>query len=283
MYKFHKINWPHCLSHNIFELLGKGFPKRWHRSDTVEFFWGLGQDNPKLITRASKKHHEYWIIDVGYVTEDIERYPIPKVLDRDKTYFRFSQSGLHNNLTNVINDETRFNNLVESDIGYAKTVNEFKEKPINEDGYILLAPSSPTVCKFLYGVDQDRWINIAINEIKKYTDREIRFRNKPRPNNEWWNTDIKDELKDAYCLVTNMSLSTIDAVSLGVPIICDDRNICSTLGTSDFTSINNLNPIDKDQLKKLFIKMSNCQFTMREMKNGTAYKVLKKSYNNGNG
>ena len=135
----------------------------------------------------------------------------------------------------------------------------------------------------MYGVDQDRWINIAINEIKKYTDREIRFRNKPRPNNEWWNTDIKDELKDAYCLVTNMSLSTIDAVSLGVPIICDERNICSTLGTSDFTSINNLNPINKEQLKKLFIKMSNCQFTMREMKNGTAYKVLKKSYNNGNG
>ena len=80
-----------------------------------------------------------------------------------------------------------------------------------------------------------------------------------------------------------MSLSTIDAVSLGVPIICDERNICSTLGTSDFSSINNLNPIDKDQLKKLFIKMSNCQFTMREIKNGTAYKVLEKSYNNGNG
>ena len=132
-------------------------------------------------------------------------------------------------------------------------------------------------------MSQDQWINIAINEIRKYTDREIRFRNKPRPNNKWWNTDIKDELKDAYCLVTNMSLSTIDAVSLGVPIICDERNICSTLGTSDFTSINNLNPINKEQLKKLFIKMSNCQFTMREMKNGTAYKVLKKSYNNGNG
>ena len=49
------------------------------------------------------------------------------------------------------------------------------------------------------------------------------------------------------------------------------------------TSINNLNPINKEQLKKLFIKMSNCQFTMREMKNGTAYKVLKKSYNNGKG
>ena len=38
MYKFHKIDWPHCLSHNIFELLDKGFPKRWKESNTIEFF-----------------------------------------------------------------------------------------------------------------------------------------------------------------------------------------------------------------------------------------------------
>ena len=29
------------------------------------------------------------------------------------------------------------------------------------------------------------------NELKKHTDREIKVRNKPRPNNEWWGTDIK--------------------------------------------------------------------------------------------
>ena len=39
MYKFHKIDWPHCLSHNIFELLDKGFPKRWKESNMIEFFW----------------------------------------------------------------------------------------------------------------------------------------------------------------------------------------------------------------------------------------------------
>ena len=38
------------------------------------------------------------------------------------------------------------------------------------------------------------------------------MRNKPRPNNEWWGTDIKDELKDCHCLVNNMSLAAVDAI-----------------------------------------------------------------------
>ena len=31
------------------------------------------------------------------------------------------------------------------------------------------------------GISQDEWVEVAKREIKKYTDREIRFRNKPRP------------------------------------------------------------------------------------------------------
>ena len=31
------------------------------------------------------------------------------------------------------------------------------------------------------GISQDEWIKTAKQEIRKYTDREIRFRNKPRP------------------------------------------------------------------------------------------------------
>ena len=282
MYRFHKINWPHCLSHKVYDVIEKGHPKRWLKQNAIRFFWGLGADIPQAIERAQSKDQEWWIVDIGYITEDIKRYPIPKILDRDKTYFRFSKYGLHNDLAHIINDRTRFDELTEKEIGHTKLFKNFIEKPINEDGHILLAPSSTTVCKHLYNMSQDQWINIAINEIRKYTDREIRFRNKPRPNNEWWNTDIKDDLKDAYCLVTNMSLSTIDALCLGVPIICDDRNVCSTLVTSDFSSINNLQTVDKEQLEKILIRMANCQFTLREIKHGKANKVLSQSYNNGN-
>ena len=62
------------------------------------------------------------------------------------------------------------------------------------------------------GISQEEWIKTAIQEISKHTDREIRLRNKPRPGNKWWNTDIKDDLKDCYALVTNYSLSQADAL-----------------------------------------------------------------------
>ena len=36
-------------------------------------------------------------------------------------------------------------------------------------------------------------------------------------------TDIKDSLVDAHCLVTNMSLSAIDAVLNMTPVICHGK------------------------------------------------------------
>ena len=38
------------------------------------------------------------------------------------------------------------------------------------------------------GITQDEWVEVAKREIGKHTDREIRFRNKPRPGNKWCST-----------------------------------------------------------------------------------------------
>ena len=64
-------------------------------------------------------------------------------------------------------------------------------------------------------------------EIRKHTERNIRLRNKPRPHNEWWGKDIKEDLKGAHCLVTNMSLAAVDAVLNMVPVIADIANNCA--------------------------------------------------------
>ena len=33
---------------------------------------------------------------------------------------------------------------------------------------------------------QEEWVEAVKEELIKYTDREIRVRNKPRPENQWW-------------------------------------------------------------------------------------------------
>ena len=77
------------------------------------------------------------------------------------------------------------------------------------------------------------------NTLLQYTDRPIRMRNKPRPGNEWWGTDIKDELKGAHALVTNMSLSAIDAIKMGIPTFTDTDNIASPVSNTVISSIEN--------------------------------------------
>ena len=66
------------------------------------------------------------------------------------------------------------------------------------------------------------------NRIKKNTKREIRVRNKPRPSNQWWNKDIKEDLKDCHCLVTNLSMAAIDAV-LNKVLITHNMNVSSSI------------------------------------------------------
>ena len=56
-----------------------------------------------------------------------------------------------------------------------------------------MCPSSPTVTYFINDISQEEWIESVTSELRQHTDRPIKFRNKPRPGNEWWNKDIKED------------------------------------------------------------------------------------------
>ena len=112
-----------------------------------------------------------------------------------------------------------------------------------------------------------RWWEKVTNEIKKYTDREIVFRNKPRPGNEWWGTELKDDLKGAHCLVTNMSLSAIEAVLHQTPIITEGRNVASPIAGQDISKIEKpLRPGRKTVTELRFVQHS---IYIGEIRNGT--------------
>ena len=50
------------------------------------------------------------------------------------------------------------------------------------------------------GISQEEWIKQVGEEVRKHTDRPIKVRNKPRPGNEWWGRDIKEDVKDVVCV-----------------------------------------------------------------------------------
>ena len=138
----------------------------------------------------------------------------------------------------------------------------------------MVCPSSPTVTFHINGISQEEWINKTINEIKNYTDRPIKIRNKPRPGNEWWDTNILDDLKGTHCLVTNMSLAAVDAIINGVPCITDKKNVANFVSSQDISKINSPLKPNNNEINKWMRMLSHNQFTIREIEDGIAFKVL---------
>ena len=152
----------------------------------------------------------------------------------------------------------------------------FKGWYTGETKHILVCPSSPTVTYHINGITQEQWIYMVTEEIKKWTDREIKVRNKPRPNNQWWNTDIKDDLKDCHCLVTNMSLSAVDAILNMVPAITAQTNVASQVTGRSINKIEKPFRPGRKTMEAWMKFVSENQFTLKEIEDGTAYENLKK-------
>src|SRR6056300_1239775 len=180
------MKWSECLSHTIWKKVLKGW------TDEDRFFWGLADNITEELKDIRNKEQDYWYIDVEYLADQIQRYPEPAIVNPKTTYFRIAKNGIHTNLSNPDNRGSF----------YVERIKKFniEPKPFKENGdYSLLCPSSQTVTKFVTGYDYQQWIDNATKQIKLHTDRPIKLREKPRPNNKFWNTDIKDDLKNAYC------------------------------------------------------------------------------------
>ena len=103
----HKLAWDKCLSHQIWPAIEKG----WKDEDrNIHFFWGLGGSNIQEIREVTERGEEWWYVDVGYLTQQITRYPEPKIHDFDKTYFRIIKGGIHTTRGKIGNGQ-RLNEL----------------------------------------------------------------------------------------------------------------------------------------------------------------------------
>ena len=263
---YHKLDWDKCLSHEIWEAFKKGWPES---DQEVHFFWGLAGKKVPEIQNCINENKTWFYVDVGYFTEQITRYPQPKIHDYDKTYFRIVHRNLHT-IRGSVGTGERLTELEHKGID-----TEFKGWKTGDTKHILVCPSSQMVTYNINGMNQDEWINECVTELKKHTDREIKVRNKPRPSNEWWGTDIKDSLVDAHCLVTNMSLSAIDAVLNMTPVICHGKNVCSPIASRDLKYANKpFRPGRKTVTEWMKFVVEN-QFTLPEIESGKAFEVMK--------
>ena len=260
----HDIPWDKCLSKQLWPAIQKGWQDTQMRP--MHFFWGLAGKNITHIKGCIERNEEWWYVDNGYLTQQITRYPEPKIHDYNKTYFRIVKGGLHTK-NGKSGSVERLGILEQQGI-------DVKFKGWSDGEHILLCPSSPTVTQFINDISQDEWVESVKSELRQHTDRPIKFRNKPRPGNEWWNTSIKDDLNNCHCLITNMSLAAVDAVLNQVPVLTHAHNIAYKMSINNLPNINTPYKPSRKEVEPWLNMLSHNQFTIPEIEDGTAYRIL---------
>ena len=104
------------------------------------------------------------------------------------------------------------------------------------------------------------------------------MRNKPRPSNEFWGTDIRNDLKNAWCVVTNMSLSAIDGVLNMTPAFTHQRNVSSLVTSRKIDKIEKPFKPGRKTVQEWLNMIANHQFTIQEIEDGLAFDILKEQY-----
>ena len=267
----HALPWDKCLSHKLMPAIQKGWKDE---GRDVHFFWGLAGKNTSEIRGCLERGDEWWFVDTGYLSSQITRYPEPMINDYDKTYFRIIKGGIHTNKFSAATPDRR-NKLIEQGIDA-----EFKGWKDNGE-YILLCPSSPMVCYYINNLTQEDWLKQVGEEIRKHTDRPIKMRNKPRPSNEFWGTDIKDDLKNAWCVVTNMSLAAIDGVLNMTPAFTHQKHVASLITSQRIEEVEKPFKPEREKVEEWLNMVANHQFTIQEIEDGLAFVTLKEQYQKG--
>jgi len=268
MIHIHALPWDKCLSHKLMPAIQKGWKDE---GRDVHFFWGLAGKNTSEIRGCLERGDEWWFVDTGYLSSQITRYPEPMINDYDKTYFRIIKGGIHTNKF-IATTPDRRNKLIKQGIDA-----EFKGWKDNGE-HILLCPSSPMVCYYINNLTQEDWLKQVGEEIRKHTDRPIKMRNKPRPSNEFWGTDIKDDLKNAWCVVTNMSLAAIDGVLNMTPAFTHQNHVASLITGQKIEEVERPYKPEREKVEEWLNMVSNHQFTIQEIEDGLAFDILKAQY-----
>jgi hypothetical protein len=107
-----------------------------------------------------------------------------------------------------------------------------------------------------------KWSDFIKSEIKKHTGREVilRSRTETKP--------LGEQLRDAWCLVTFASNSTIDSLLAGVPVFTLGPSIARPMGYSDLSKLEA--PLYPENREEFFRHMAYCQFTNEEFRSGFA-------------
>lgn len=198
----------------------------------------------RMIPIAVKAETPYWVIDNGYYKQSGK--------GRHETgHWEFTYRGLQP--------------ILLEDPDYTRLPFKHHVKPWKHDRgkHVLVGIPGVTFGR-VFGWNMREWIASIEEEIRKHTDRPIRYRDKwsPLPADQ-------DVLNDCHILVTHSSHVAIDAVRMGVPAIVAPTSPAAPVCSTSLADIENPPMPDREHW---WASLMSQQFTLSEIKDGTAWK-----------
>lgn len=211
---------------------------------------------------------------------------IKKCWQESRTFY-YMDSGYFGNFPCKVNPDgyKSFHRIVKNDLQHTEIIDrpddrwlELKQElhPWRQHGdYILLVTPSEKPCKF-YDIDLSTWLENTIKDIKKYTDRPIKIRNKmSRPNR--LQRPIFDDLKNAHAVVTYQSIAAVEAIQYGVPAFTYAPTAADPVCDKDIANIETPKKCSDEVRYKWACHLAYGQFHISEMQKGKAYRMLNES------
>ncbi len=172
--------------------------------------------------------------------------------------------------------------------------------PWKQDGEYILLCMQKVGDASLRGADVFAWTEQSVNQIRRYTDKDIVIRPHPLYRKStlhntlkekvlavadvhWQEADvtkpdfvaIDKQLKNAWCTVTYSSGTGIDAVINGVPnVACDTGSMVYDVSSTDIAEIENPYRGDKTEWCN---RIAHCQWSVGEFESGECWEHVSKS------
>ena len=209
----------------------------------------------KVIQRCKDEGRDWYYIDTGYFGNG-----------KTKLYHRITRNNMQ--YTGEIIDDC-------PDDRFLKTgVTLTKHRPGSK---ILICPPSQKAMNF-WNRDLHEWLKITVEDIKKYTDREIVIREKAS-RHERVNTDTMEMAlgQDIHCMVTFNSIAAVESLIYGKPVFTTGpvgTNAAEPLSNKNLENIDSPSMPSMDEIRNLLCNLAYQQFTVHEMRSGLAWHML---------
>lgn len=230
-------------------------PDEIYANTTVPMVYS-GISKSAAFSQAIKHNLDWWYIDSGYLGNFV-----------DKIWFRITKNSHQNIYAVRPKDDQRLKRLRVDRTQYRR------------GNKILVVPPDDKVCSCYKLPGPDQWIKETVSLIKQYTDRPIEIRQRPpsRQSRVLTDTFANALQNDVNAVVLWTSNCGTEAVQHGIPVVSIGPSSVTQVSQS-IENIDNLVDLAHDQVEGLLRWLSYNQFTLSEMRNGNAWRILQENY-----